>query len=110
MTSKRALFVFLLFFAVSGQTYRLAAATTVGGSLGVSVSVQAGCLVSASAAIHGDSHATPAVSVACTHSTPYRVSLGAGPASQSGTAPNPTRESLPSQASDANAVVVTVTY
>lgn len=73
---------FVLGLLVSGLTSKPARATTPAATFGVSAMVQATCLVSVSAVTFGNyadamANATTAVSVNCTHSTPYNVSLSA---------------------------------
>jgi spore coat protein U-like protein len=79
---KYALFSFTLGFLTAGLAPRPALAATSNASFAVTVTVQAGCQVSAPATASGintpaGANSTPAVSVACTIPTPYNVSQSA---------------------------------
>lgn len=83
---KSALSVFALGFLAFGLASRPAVAATASASFGVSATVQATCLVSASAVTSGIYpgavlNATSSVSVTCTHPTPYNAGFSAGLAS-----------------------------
>jgi spore coat protein U-like protein len=85
---KSALSVFALGFLAFGPAPRLAVAATARASFGVSATVQAACLVSASAMTLGIYtgavlNAASGVSVTCTNPTPYNVGISAGLASDS---------------------------
>jgi spore coat protein U-like protein len=72
-------------FLAFGLAPRPAVAATASASFGVSATVQATCLVSASAVTSGIYpgavlNATSGVSVTCTKPTPYNVGLSSGPA------------------------------
>jgi spore coat protein U-like protein len=80
---KSALSVVALGLLAFGLAPRLAVAATASTSFGVTATVQATCLVSASSMRFGiytgaAVNATAAVSVNCTNSTPYNVGLSAG--------------------------------
>jgi spore coat protein U-like protein len=80
---KSALSVLALGFLASGLAPLPAVAATASSSFGVTATVQAACVVSASAMTFGlyagsAMNATSTVSVNCTNSTPYNVGLGAG--------------------------------
>jgi len=80
---KYALFAFALGFLTAGLAPIPALAATSNASFAVSVTVQAGCQVSAPVAAlavytTAGSSATSAVSVTCTVPTPYNVSQSAG--------------------------------
>lgn len=80
---KYALFSFALGFLAAGLAPRPALAATSNPSFAVTVTVQAGCQVSAPATAFGiyttaGANSTSAASVACTLPTPYNVSYSAG--------------------------------
>jgi len=82
MTMKTTLPVLALGILASALAARPVAAATPSASISVSATVQASCLVSATTTAFKSyaaaADATPAVSVACSNSTPYNVSLSAG--------------------------------
>ena len=80
---KSALPAFALGFLALGLVARPAFAATVTTPFGVSATVQATCLVSATALAFGTytgvvANSTSTVSVTCTNTTPYNVGLSAG--------------------------------
>lgn len=88
MSMKVATCLFALGILASGPTSTPAKAATLTTSFGVSVTVQASCLVTASSMTFGTYsgaavNATSTVSVTCTNSTPYNVGLSAGMATGS---------------------------
>lgn len=83
---KSPLSVFALSFLAFGLAPRPAVAATATASFSVTATVQANCLVSASAATFGVYtgavlNAASGVSVTCSHPTPYNVGFSAGLAS-----------------------------
>jgi spore coat protein U-like protein len=83
---KSPLSVFALGLLAFGLAPRAAVAATATASFSVTATVQANCLVSASAKTFGIYNgavlkATSGVSVTCTHPTPYNVAFSAGLAS-----------------------------
>jgi spore coat protein U-like protein len=80
---KSALFAVALSFLTLGLVSRPAFAATATTTFGVNATVQATCLVSATAMAFGTytgavATSTSAVSVTCTNTTPYNVGLSAG--------------------------------
>jgi spore coat protein U-like protein len=87
---RSAFTVFALGILAPGLALRPSVAATASGSFSVSVTVQVSCQASAMAVrsyTDAAANATPSVSVTCSKSTPYYVSLSAGMAS-SATAAN----------------------
>ncbi|WP_348264704.1 spore coat U domain-containing protein [Telmatobacter sp. DSM 110680] len=83
MSARHALSVLVSCFLVFNLAPECAEAATATTSLGVSATVQATCVVSASSMNFGAYtgaalSATSAISVNCTNSTPYNVGLSAG--------------------------------
>jgi spore coat protein U-like protein len=83
MSARHALSVLVLGILTFNLAPETAGAATATASFGVSVTVQATCLVSASSMNFGAYtgtalSATSAISVNCTNSTPYNVGLSAG--------------------------------
>lgn len=84
---KSTLFAIALAFAAPGAGSWPTCAATPASSFGVSATVQATCMVVASSATFGTDagglvNATSSISVNCTHSTPYNVSLSAAPVNE----------------------------
>ena len=80
---KTGLCAFALSFLALGLASRPAVAATVTTTFGVTATVQATCLVSATAMAFGTytgvvANSTSTVSVTCTNTTPYNVGLSAG--------------------------------
>lgn len=83
---KSRLFAIVLGICAAGTGSRPMCAATPVSSFGVTATVQATCMVLASGVMFGTGtgemvKATSTVSVNCTHSTPYNVSLGTWPGS-----------------------------
>jgi len=113
MPAKSSFLRFALCCLAFGVVVESAAAATASASIAVSVTVQASCRAAIASTPMKTN--TPAVSVACTNSAPYHVSLNRARVASNTSIPHianrdATSTQSPASASDATAEIVIITY
>jgi spore coat protein U-like protein len=82
MRARLAILAFALSIVASGTTVKPVAAATASAAISVSATVQASCLASVFPTEIGtrtrEADVAPAVSVSCSNSVPYKITLNAG--------------------------------